>query len=263
MKDLKSLRSFLDGCSDTRYPESSVTVGQRVITEAPYEYEIDDLFHLYSTVRKASCVSVLEFGTGWSTLVLALGLHENARFFGEEHLRSVRHPNPFQLLTIDASDHWQRVALSRVPDYLRSTIRTVSCEVGLVDRFGGVVHVFDSVPEFAADLIYLDGPDPEQVGGLVGGFEYREVHTLPMGADILRIEPHLWPETMIITDGRTANARFLASNFRRNWQVLHDPFGDRTTFRLEETPFGPVGERHIAVRLAAARALAAMEHQNR
>jgi len=59
---------------------------------------------------------------------------------------------------------------------------------------------------------YLDGPDPEQVRGKLNGFEYRELHTLPMGADILRIEPHLWPETNIMNDGRTANARFPAGH---------------------------------------------------
>ncbi|MFZ4819970.1 MAG: hypothetical protein ACOYLU_15100, partial [Limisphaerales bacterium] len=98
MMDVPALRSFLDACLSSEFGESSVAGGNGKPTEAPYEYEIDDLFHLYSTVRKASCVSVLEFGSGWSTLVLALGLHENAEVFGAEHLRSVRHPNPFQLL---------------------------------------------------------------------------------------------------------------------------------------------------------------------
>jgi len=263
MKDIPALRAFLDACPSPESGGSPGAIDILVPIEAPYGYEIDDLFHLYSTVRKSSCVSVLEFGSGWSTLVLALGLYENAQSFGEEHRQSVRHPNPFQLLTVDASEHWQGVALSRVPDWLKSTIRRVSCDVMLADRYGGYVHFFDKVPDFVADLIYLDGPDPEQVVGVVGGFEYGELHTLPMGADLLRLEPHLWPETMIITDGRTANARFLASNLRRNWQVLHDPFGDRTTFRLEETAFGPIGERHVAVRLKAARALADKEEPNR
>ena len=173
-------------------------------------------------------------------------------------MKLVRHPNPFQILTVDASAHWQEVALSRLPDWLRSTVKAVSCNVNLVERYGSYVHFYENVPDFVADLIYLDGPDPEQVLGTLNGFEYRELHTLPIGADILRIEPHLWPETTIITDGRTANARFLAAHLRRNWQVMHDPFGDRTTFRLEETPFGPVVEQHLATRLVAARKLRSM-----
>ena len=262
MMDIAALRAFLDGCLSAEFGDSKGSGVSGVATENPYGYEIDDLFHLYSTVRKSSCVSALEFGSGWSTIVLALGLYENAESFGDEHRQSVRHPNPFQLLTIDASEYWQGIALSRAPDWLRPTIRAVSCDVRLADRYGGHVRFYDMVPDFAADLIYLDGPDPEQVSGVVDGFKYGELHTLPMGADILRMEPHLWPETIIITDGRTANARFLASNLRRNWQVLHDPFGDRTTFRLEETPLGPIGERHVALRLKTARALADKEEPN-
>ena len=260
MMELAALRAFLEDCPPPA--PSGLTPSSGDESNLPYEYELDDLFHLYSTVRRTSCVSVLEFGSGWSTVVLALALHENEESFGEEHRRLVRHPNPFQILTIDASGHWQEVALSRLPAWLKSTVRGVSCNVNLVDRYGSYVHLYDRVPDFVADLIYLDGPDPEQVHGAINGFAYSELHTLPMGADILRIEPHLWPETMIITDGRTANARFLAAHLRRNWQVIHDPFGDRTTFRLEETPFGPVIEEHLSTRLATARALRDKEAPN-
>ncbi len=259
MMDIEDLRNFLDDCS----PVSTVlTPPDSDEDDLPYEYELDDLYHLYSTVRRTSCVSVLEFGSGWSTLVLSLALHENSESFGGEHLKLVRHPNPFQLLTVDASAHWQELALSRLPAWLRSTVKAVACNVNLVEGYGSYVHFYENVPDFVADLIYLDGPDPEQVRGKLNGFEYRELHTLPMGADILRMEPHIWPETTIITDGRTANARFLFGHLRRNWQVMHDPFGDRTTFRLEETPFGPVIEQHLVARLAAARSLSEKEKPN-
>lgn len=253
-----ALRTFLEGC------QSQIDGMPQYGTDAagPYAFELDDLFHLYSLVRKTSCVSALEYGSGWSTLVLALALHENSESFGEEHRRLVRHPNAFKLLTVDASEYWQGIALDRLPDWLRQTVTGVVSTVNLVEAYGSYVHLYEAVPDFVADLIYLDGPDPEQVRGSVNGFRYRELHTLPMGADILRIEPHLWPETLIIADGRTANARFLAANLHRNWQIMHDPFGDRTTFRLEETPFGPVVEKHLSTRLAAARALCQKEEPN-
>ncbi len=259
MKELEELRSFLDSCYPAPY---GLARSASIEGDLPYEYELDDLYYLYSTVRRTSCVSVLEFGSGWSTLVLALALYENSESFGDKHRRLVRHPNPFVILTIDASAHWQAVALSRLPDWLRSTVKDVTCNVNLAEQYGSYVHMYENVPDFVADLIYLDGPDPEQVRGTLNGFGYKELHTLPMGADILRIESHLWPETTIITDGRTANARFLAAHLRRNWQVMHDPFGDRTTFRLEETPFGPVIEQHLATRLSAGRALRHKEAPN-
>jgi hypothetical protein len=74
-----------------------------------------------------------------------------------------------------------------------------------------------------------------------------------MAADILVIEPYLWPGTLIVNDGRTANARFLVTRLKRDWQILHDPFGDRTIFRLNETSMGQVSEQHINFRLENAR----------
>lgn len=56
-----------------------------------------------------------------------------------------------------------------------------------------------------------------------------------MGCDLLMIKPFLWLETILVTDSQTANARFLTSRFQRDWQIMHDPFGDRTMRRLNES----------------------------
>ena len=80
-----------------------------------------------------------------------------------------------------------------------------------------------------------------------------------MAADLIMLEPFFWPETLIISDGRTANARFLESRFKRNWQVMHDPFGDRTIFRLNETPFGEISSEHISFRLLQSKVTQAKE----
>lgn len=76
-----------------------------------------------------------------------------------------------------------------------------------------------------------------------------------MSSDVLYLEPFFWPESYIITDGRTANARFLEMHLKRNWQVLHDPFGDRTIFKLSETALGLVSEQHLNFRLNVSRNL--------
>ena len=55
------------------------------------------------------------------------------------------------------------------------------------------------------------------MAGSIDGFVSLELHGLPMSAEVLCIEPHLRPWTMIVTDGRTVNARFLQANMVRNW----------------------------------------------
>jgi len=221
--------------------------------DEPYDFELDDLYYLYSLTRQNAAVSVLEFGSGWSTLALAKAVDENRISMGDTY--KVRHPNPFKVMSVDASEQWMSVTLSRLPTELRELVMPQVTVPRLIELRGSYVSVYAEIPPFTPDMIYLDGPDPEQVAGSIDGFVSLELHGLPMSADILRIEPYLWPWTIIVTDGRTANARFLQAHLQRNWQYLHDPFGDRTILRLDETPFGPITEDHLAFRLKVARDL--------
>jgi hypothetical protein len=234
-----------------------------LVAESAYEPELNDLYFLYSQVREKAVVSILEYGSGWSTLALAIGLQENYLQFGKRYLEIIRHPNPFKLLTLDASEHWQSVAISRLSDEERLRV-VAGVAKPVLGNFGGVIcHFSDYIPNFTPDLIYLDGPDHDQVTGGFSGFEYDERFTPPMAGDILTIEPYLWPETILICDGRTANARFLESRFKRNWEFLHDPFGDRTISRISETAFGVISEEHINFRLQCARELQNKENPER
>jgi len=227
-----------------------------------YEPEIDDLWFLYSFIKDKCITSILEYGSGWSTYVMAISLHENFLNFGSEHMSIIRHPNAFKLMTIDASSNYQESAINRIPEGIKNVLPVIS-KPQLTSLDGAIGHQFDFIPNFAPDLIYLDGPDHNQVIGNLHGFEYGDSFTQPMGIDILLIEPFLWPETFIISDGRTANSRFLSTRFKRNWQIMHDPFGDRTIFRLNETPLGLISEEHINFRLSKSRNLTLKEHPRR
>lgn len=222
-----------------------------------YPPEIDDLYFLYSFVRDHSVVSVLELGGGFSTLALAIAIRENELSFGEDHLANVRHPNPFRLLSIDASESYSEIARGRLGESLLSivTSHVSSVSTNLTAISGQMCSVYDDFPFFIPDLVYLDGPDSDQVVGSVRGFSYTQPHSVPMGSDLLSIEPQLWPGTYIVTDGRVANARFLRNNFRRPWEMLTDYFGNRVVFRLAEESFGQVSSDHMKIRLEASRIL--------
>jgi hypothetical protein len=218
-----------------------------------YPPEIDDLWFLYSLVRDKCVTSILEYGTGWSTYAMAIGLYENFQDFGSEHMSSVRHPNPFMYMNIDSHRKYQEIAINRLPSDIRNLISLNTAISRLTTLDGAICHKYDFVPNFAADLIYLDGPDHDDVIGEIDGFKYKNTFTQPMGIDLLMIEPFLWPEAIIVSDGRTANARFLASRFKREWEVMLDPFGERTIFRLSENPLGVVSLKHINFRLTQSR----------
>ena len=226
--------------------------------ENVYPPELDDLYYLYSSVRDNSVCSVLELGGGWSTLAMAQGIYENRASFGEEHLARVRHPNPFQLLSIDASQEFSNIAALRLPEHLAPLVRSHVSSVSVAELGGSpsqICSLYDDFPTFSPDLVYLDGPDSDQVAGTVRGYGLVQPHSVPMGGDLISIEPQLWPGTLIVTDGRMANARFLLNNFRRNWESITDFHGNRVIMRLAEEAFGQVSLEHTQVRLEGSRKL--------
>jgi hypothetical protein len=105
-------------------------------------------------------------------------------------------------------------------------------------------HVFEKIPQFTADFVYIDGPDPRQVKGEVNGFTVAkdsagvEINGLPVSADVLLIEHFFWPGTTILIDGRGCNAQFLRHNFVRNWNYRYVEKLDQHIFELREKPWG-------------------------
>jgi hypothetical protein len=214
--------------------------------EDAYGPELRDLYSLYSKVRNNKIVAVMEFGAGWSTLALFKALDENRRDFGEYVYANIRHPNPFTLMSVDCSEQFLSLALGRIPKELsETTIIPVVSTARMTTLNGQICSLFEAIPPFTADFIYLDGPDCEQVSGDVNGFSVRfgaddYAYGLPMAADLVLLEPFFWPGTLLVTDGRGANANFLKNNFKRNWEYRYDLDCDHHIFRLSEHPFGAI-----------------------
>ena len=77
-----------------------------------------------------------------------------------------------------------------------------------------VCTYYDPIPNICPDLIYLDGPDQFSPEKDIRGISTRHQDRMPMSGDILTFEHFLQPGTLIIVDGRTANARFLKITFK-------------------------------------------------
>ena len=59
-----------------------------------------------------------------------------------------------------------------------------------------------------------------------------------MSSDLLMMESIFAPGLFILVDGRTNNARFLQRSFQRNYDMVHYPETDVTTFELKEPYLG-------------------------
>jgi hypothetical protein len=208
--------------------------------------EFNDLFFLYKKTRESYAVSVLEFGSGYSTLVFAIALYQNYLEFGKEYLDKCIHPNAFQLLTVDGSEYFLNKSIKRIPEKIQRLVKGHFSEVELFEFNGAggqIVNRWNDLPNFTPDLIYIDGPDPEQIHTKIKGYESKDF-SLPMSADILQREFFLWNGTQIIMDGRGANAEFLRLHLKREWQYMKDSYNDRHIFKLYSEPWGYFAHQH-------------------
>jgi predicted O-methyltransferase YrrM len=183
--------------------------------------------------------TVLEFGVGYSTLVLADALAKNQRDFEALAPRPrLRNANAFKLFSVDANPHWIEVARARIPAVLAPRI-TISHSRVVAGTFNGrLCHYYEQLPNVVADFIYLDGPSPQDVEGSVNGLDFSIDERTVMAADLLLMEPSLLPGAFILVDGRVNNARFLQRNFQRPFRCHYDAAADITSFELDEPPLG-------------------------
>jgi hypothetical protein len=206
---------------------------------APIAPNVNDLVRLHRLVRERRRFTVLEFGVGYSTLVLAHALQMN-----EKEFRPRAHPkvrlgrDAFRVVSIDASAHWIENVRRGLPDDLAMRVELHHSTVSATTFNGMLCHMYDRLPDVVADFIYVDGPDPRDVAGDVRGLGFSSGERVPISADLLLMEPTLLPGTIVLVDGRTANARFLTRNFQRRYRVRYDRTADVTTFELSEPPLG-------------------------
>lgn len=213
----------------------------------PFPAEYDDLVRLHYLCTSRRCLTVLEFGVGKSTAVLASALCVNKQKDAEWVRVNLRTANPYELHSIDNYQSWvDHVSLS-IPSYIsRQGICHFHCATVQMGTFlDRVCTYYSLLPDISPDLIYLDGPDQYSPTGDIRGITTRHPDRMAMAADILAIEHFLQPGTLIVVDGRSANARFLACNLQRHWAYCHSEEWDHHFFELQERPLGPLNRKKI------------------
>lgn len=211
----------------------------------PYNPDWADLVRIHRIIRSRRVTTVLEFGCGYSTLVMAHALLQNRKEYGEYVESNLRRGNSFEIHSVDDMPEYVDITRKRIPPDLQSLVHFTVTPVNMTTFAGRVCTEYESLPNICPDFIYLDGPSQHSVRGSVNGISTVHPDRLPMACDILKIEYFLLPGTLILVDGRTANARFLRFNLQRNWKYMHDRAGDIHTFELCESPLGPHNKQQI------------------
>lgn len=207
--------------------------------DIPFPPDIDDLVRLHKLIRQRKCFTVLEFGLGHSTIVMADALEKNQQDWESlQRKPEIRNRFMFQLFSLDASLNWIEKTKKRIPVHLLERVHINQSDVEIGQFNGQLCHFYQNLPDIVADFIYLDGPSPKDVKGSINGLSFQCSERTVMSADLLLMEPVFLPGTFIIIDGRTNNARFLQRNFNRNYDICWDQQNDVTTFELNEPRLG-------------------------
>ncbi len=208
----------------------------------PFPPELDDLSRLHYLVISRKVNTILEFGVGKSTVIFNFGLIENQLRYGDFVKKNLRIPNAFLCFSLDNYKTWVNKVKS---EYNLKNVKFCISTLNMSTFNGNICTFYDKLPNICPDLIYLDGPDLYSVKGNIRGVSTKSSERLPMAGDILPIEHFLLPGTLIVVDGRTANARFLKCNLQRNWIYCHDTKNDQHFFELCEEPLGVHNTKQI------------------
>ena len=225
--------------------EKSIYEGVDPNYTTPLTPELDDLTRLHFLVRNRRVTTILEFGLGKSSIIFADAIKKNRSDFGEYVEKNLRRENPFEIHSVDNEEYWINEVRINFPKDLLEFANFHYSEVEMTTFNDRICTMYKKLPNICPDLIYLDGPGQFNVRGDIRGISTVSADRLPMSADILILEPFLLPGTLIIVDGRTANARFLLNNLQREWEYCHFENEDIHAFELIEKPLGLLNKIQI------------------
>lgn len=205
----------------------------------PFPPVKDDLVRLHKLIREKKFMTVLEFGVGYSTLVIADALKKNEQDFEKLTPRPVlRNHHLFQLFSLDANRKWLDEMKQNLPESLKDRIHLSFSSVKIGLWRDQVCHFYEKLPDIIPDFIYLDGPSPKDVQGDIHGMTFQCDERTVMSGDLLWMESTMLPGTFILVDGRTNNVRFLKRNFTRDFKFNYSKEHDFSTFELDEERLG-------------------------
>jgi hypothetical protein len=220
-------------------------VNEKLETRVPFKPDLIDLCRLHRFVIENKRTTILEFGTGWSTWVFADALSKLKLKYADD-VRELRRNNPFELHVVDDEAEFIHIAESRIPEQIKDIVMFYE-KAAIMGTFDDRICTFyESLPNVSPDFIYVDGPNQFNVKGDISGWSTRHKDMMPMTGDLLRIEHFLTPGTIVVFDGRAANARFFGSNIQRGWDYQYDADYDQHVFVLSEESLGRFNSKQLA-----------------
>ena len=208
----------------------------------PWAPKLEQLYLIYQIVILNKRLTILEFGSGWSSLIFISALNE-LRKKHYNRVKLFRKNNPFSLFAVDNEKKYLSVSKERAVNFIKknkitSQAKFLYSDVVMTKYNDHIATEFKKLPACNPDLIFLDGPGQFKVKGNINNITTTHKDIMPMSCDILKIEFYLAPGTIIIADGRGANCEFLRLNFKRKWKYQYYKKVDLHVFCLVDRKIG-------------------------
>ena len=213
-----------------------------MVLKQPYSPNLVDLYNLYHFIILNKRTTIMEFGSGWSSIIFMLTLNELKKKFSND-LKNLRRNNPFELFILENEKKFLSISKRRCLKFkkkfkLSSKVHFLFSEVSMTTFNSRICTEYKKIPLCNPDFIYLDGPDQFNIKGEINGINIGHKDMMPMICDILKIENFLTPGTLIVSDGRAANIKFLRDNFTRRWIYKNNSKTDQHILYLDDDCLG-------------------------
>ncbi len=242
-KSLKDIKIFFR----KKYPNLIKLLNEKVekkLTKPQYPGIYKYMYNMYNYIKLNKRLVILEFGSGWSSLIFVIALNELIKE-NSKIIKEMKIGRSYEIFILENSKKYLNYTKQRINKYFKYSKTQNFCKINYfhsdvyMSTFNNrIVTEYKKLPLCNPDFIYLDGPDQFNIKGKINGFSTRHINLMPMVSDILKIEYFLVPGTIILIDGRAANTRFLKDHFKRKWIYNYDKKSDLHSFLLDEKPFG-------------------------
>ena len=153
----EGLSPLLDGLGQRAVFNSSVGEIYAAVdpeNRVPFRPDAVDLATLHKTIRSRRVVTILEFGVGYSTLVMADALSKNEKDYGEYVRANLRRRDPFKLYTVDADPAFIDLTKALIPTELNDLIEFIYSPVS-VSTFNGRMATFTIACQTSALILFI------------------------------------------------------------------------------------------------------------
>jgi len=193
------------------------------LTKDNWKPNYNDLRFLYNLIIKKRFSTILEFGTGFSTIVMAAALKVN----------SVYNSKNYKIYTVETENRWIDPVKKKLQNKYKQYSEIIHSKANTKLIQLSLCSIYEKLPNITPDLIYLDGPDPDCVKSKMFNLNYEKSNN-PISADILLYEYKLRPGAIIIVDGRPNNVIFLRNHLKRKYKFEFNRLYSRSIFQLIE-----------------------------